>query len=119
MKSKIIPKIDGDRISFTVNIQSEGRIAEHWVLSDKAFNNKFLKKAEKTIEEEIQRLVMKTSEKLQQEYQTDVAGFGNKLRIKYPKEWEKIKKDWDKIFSEAAIKCEVSITIKDYGTSGD
>ena len=62
---------------------------------------------------------MKTSEKLQQEYQTDVAGFGNKLRIKYPKEWEKIKKDWDKIFSEAAIKCEVSITIKDYGTSGD
>ncbi|WP_144789291.1 Ger(x)C family spore germination protein [Lysinibacillus fusiformis] len=119
MKSKIVPKVDGDRISFTVKIQSEGRIAEHWVLSDKAFNNKFLKKAEKVIEQEIERLVMKTSEKLQQEYQTDVSGFGNKLRIKYPKEWEKIKKEWDEIFSEVPIKCEVNVSIKDYGTSGD
>lgn len=119
MKSKIVPKVEGDHISFTVKIQSEGRIAEHWVLSDKAFNNKFLKKAEKTIEQEIERLVMKTSEKLQQEYQTDVSGFGNKIRIKYPKEWEKIKKDWDEIFSEVPIKCEVNVTIKDYGTSGD
>ena len=49
-KSKIIPHVKGDQISFTIKIQSEGRIAEHWVLSDKAFDNQFLKKAEKVFE---------------------------------------------------------------------
>jgi len=119
MNSKIIPNVEEDRISFTIKIKSEGRIAEHWVLSDKTFNNEFLKKAEKIIEKEIERLVMKTLEKIQQEYQTDVAGFGNRMRIDYPKVWKNAKKDWDQIFSEVPITCEVNISIKDYGTSGD
>ncbi|WP_155591816.1 Ger(x)C family spore germination protein [Lysinibacillus cavernae] len=119
MKSKIVPHVDGDQISFTVKIQSEGRIAEHWVLLDKASDNRFLKKAEKVFEKEIERLVKNTLEKTQHEFQTDVSGFGTKLRIHYPKVWQKIKKDWDQTFSEVPITCEVDVTIKDYGTSGD
>ncbi|MEK4171788.1 Ger(x)C family spore germination protein [Lysinibacillus sp. FSL L8-0312] len=118
-KSKIIPLIKDDQISFTIKIQTEGRISEHWVLSDKAFDNRFLKKAEKVFENEIERLVKKVLEKTQHEFQTDVAGFGNKIRIDYPKVWQKIKKDWDQTFSEVPITCEVNVTIKDYGTSGD
>jgi spore germination protein len=118
-KSKIIPLIKDDQISFTIKIQTEGRISEHWVLSDKAFDNRFLKKAEKVFEKEIERLVKKVLEKTQHEFQTDVAGFGNKIRIDYPKVWRKIKKDWDQTFSEVPITCEVNVTIKDYGTSGD
>ncbi|PKU52215.1 MULTISPECIES: Ger(x)C family spore germination protein [Lysinibacillus] len=118
-KSKIIPQIKDDQISFTLKIQTEGRISEHWVLSDKAFDNRFLKKAEKVFEKEIERLVKKVLEKTQHEFQTDVSGFGNKVRIDYPKVWQKIKKDWDQTFSEVPITCEVNVTIKDYGTSGD
>jgi len=118
-KSKIIPHLKGDQISFTIKIQSEGRIAEHWVLSDKAFDNQFLKKAEKVFEKEIERLVRKALDKTQHEFQTDVSGFGNKLRIDYPKVWQKRKKEWDQTFSEVPITCEVNVSIKDYGTSGD
>ncbi len=57
--------------------------------------------------------------KIQQQYQTDVSGFGNSLRIEYPKVWEKVKKNWDQTFSEVPITYEVKINIKDYGTSGD
>jgi len=52
----------------------------------------------------------------QQQYQTDVSGFGNNLRIKYPKVWEKVKKNWDQTFSEVPITYKVNINIKDYGT---
>jgi len=55
MKSKITPHVDGNNISFNVKIESEGRIAEHWVLSEKTFDNKFLKKAEKATEKEVER----------------------------------------------------------------
>ncbi|MCL1695100.1 Ger(x)C family spore germination protein [Lysinibacillus sp. BPa_S21] len=118
-KSKIIPHVDGENISFNVKIESEGRIAEHWVLSEKTFDNKFLKKAEKATEKEVERLVKNVLDKIQHEYQTDVSGFGTRLRIEYPKVWEKVKKDWDQIFSGVPIQCEVNITIKDYGTSGE
>ncbi|MFJ7184324.1 Ger(x)C family spore germination protein [Lysinibacillus xylanilyticus] len=119
MKSKITPHVDGNNISFNVKIESEGRIAEHWVLSERTFDNKFLKKAEKATEKEVERLVKSVLEKIQHEYQTDVSEFGTRLRIEYPKVWKKVKKDWDQIFSEVPIQCEVKITIKDYGTSGE
>ncbi|HBS45520.1 MAG TPA: spore gernimation protein GerC [Paenibacillus sp.] len=119
MKSKIIPYVDGDSISFNIKIESEGRIAENWVISEDAFKNEFLKRAEKTAEKMVELLVKNVLEKLQQEYKADVSGFGNKLRIEYPYVWEKVKKDWDQTFSKVPIKYEVKLTIKDYGTVGN
>lgn len=119
MKSKIQPHVKGDNISFDVDIQSEGRLSENWVTSGKAFENKFLKSVEKAAKQEVNRLVKHTLKKTQKEYQVDVAGFGNRLRIEYPKVWEKVKKDWDKTFSEIPIKYSVKLTIKDYGAEGD
>ncbi|MCR8869555.1 Ger(x)C family spore germination protein [Peribacillus frigoritolerans] len=118
MKSSIKPRVKGNHISFDVNIESEGRLSENWVVSGDPFKNKFLKKAEKTSENEVERLVRNVVEKMQKEYQVDVAGFGNRLRIENPKVWKKVKKDWDQTFSETPINYHVKLTIKDYGTSG-
>lgn len=118
MKSEIIPYVVGDKISFDINIKSEGRLAEHWVLSGKPFHNEFLKKAEKVSEKEVEDLVKSTIDKIQNEYQVDVLGFGNRMRIDHPRLWKKIKKDWDQTFSQVSINCKVKFTIKDYGTTG-
>ena len=118
MKSKITPHVKGNKISFDVNIESEGRISENWVASGTPFKNKFLTRAEKAATKEVNRLVDHTLKKIQKEYQVDVAGFGNRLRIKYPKVWEKVKKDWDKTFSKVPIKYTVKLNIKDYGAEG-
>lgn len=117
MKSKIKPHVDGTNISFNIEIESEGRIAEHWVVSEKTIETDFLKRVEKAVEEEVEHLVENVLDKIQHEYKTDVAGFGNKLRIKHPHLWKTVKKDWDQTFSEVPIQYEVKITIKDYGTS--
>ncbi|WP_181469729.1 Ger(x)C family spore germination protein [Paenibacillus sp. MDMC362] len=119
MKSKIKPHVNGDNISFVIKIESEGRIAEHWVDSEKSIETEFLKRVEKAVEAEVERLIENVLNKLQHEYKTDVAGFGNQLRIKYPRIWETAKKDWDQTFSEVPIKSEIKITIKDYGTSDE
>ncbi|TKH03466.1 Ger(x)C family spore germination protein [Peribacillus simplex] len=118
MKSSIKPRVKGNNISFDVNIESEGRLPETWVVSGDTFKNEFLKKAEKSSEKEVKRLVRNSLEKMQKEYRVDVAGFGNRLRIENPKVWKKVKKDWDKTFSETPINYDVKLTIKDYGTSG-
>jgi spore germination protein len=119
MKSHIEPKVKGDNISFHVNIESEGRISEYWNPHSKpAFENKNVKKIEKEAEKEVTRLVENVVKKMQEEYQVDVAGFGNQLRIKYPRVWEKVKGDWDQKFSEIPINYTVELTIKDYGLIG-
>lgn len=118
MKSTITPHVKGNKISFDVNIESEGRISENWVVSGTPFKNKFLTRAEKAATQEVNRLVDHTLKKIQKEYQVDVAGFGNRLRIKYPRVWEKVKKDWDQTFSKVPIKYSVKLNIKDYGAEG-
>ncbi|MBO1583418.1 Ger(x)C family spore germination protein [Bacillus sp. XF8] len=117
IKSKITPLVNGNTISFDVNIESEGRVSENWTRSGKAFKNEFLKRTEKAVEQEIKSLVNHVTEKMQKKYQVDVAGFGNQLRITNPKSWEKVKKDWDRTFSKAPIKYHVNVNIKDYGAS--
>ncbi|HWO98430.1 MAG TPA: Ger(x)C family spore germination protein [Bacillus sp. (in: firmicutes)] len=118
MKSRIIPHVKGDDISFDVNVESEGRLSENWATAETTFKNEFLKRAEKAAEKEVKDLMKNVVEKMQKEYEADVAGFGNQLRINHPRTWEKIKKDWDQIFSEVPINYKVKLTITDYGTSG-
>jgi spore germination protein len=115
MNSKIIPHVNGNNITFDVNIESTGRISENWVVSKKLSKQAFLKFAEKSTEEEVNRLVNLALNKMQNEYKVDVAGFGNQFRIKHPKLWEKHKKDWDKTFSMIPIKYNVNISITDFG----
>ncbi|WP_438285298.1 Ger(x)C family spore germination protein [Bacillus toyonensis] len=117
IKSKIIPHVNGDKISFDVNIESEGRLSENWMQSEKDFENEFLKKEEKAVEKEVKHLVHHVTEKIQKKYQVDIAGFSNQLRIKNPRTWEKVKKDWDRTFSKVPIKYHVNVTIEDYGAS--
>lgn len=118
MKSKIIPHINNGDISFEVNIESEGQLSESWVTTENPFDNKFLKKTEKTIETEVKQLMKNVVRKMQEDYQADVAGFGNQLRIKYPNIWDNVKKDWDETFSKIPIKYNVEVTITNYGTMG-
>lgn len=118
MDSKIQPIISGDNISFNVKIESEGRIGEYQSDAESLFNNKFLKEAEDLIEKEVHQLVKEVLNKTQKEYQVDVLGFGNALRIEKPKLWNRVKGNWDSIFSEVSINVDIKINIKDYGISG-
>lgn len=119
MKSKIIPHVKGDKISFDVKIKSDGRIAEYWNPKLRpAFNQKNVKRIEKVGEKEVKILVENVINKMQKEYKVDVGGFSNQLRIKYPKVWNKKKKDWDNEFSKIPVKVHVNLNIKDYGMIG-
>ena len=118
MKSTIQPHVNGDRISFNVKIESDGRLAESWIVTGAPFDTELLIRAEKATLKEAKRRIKTVLGKMQKEYHADVAGFGNRLRIENPKAWKKVKKDWDEVFSSTSIQYDVKINISDYGTSG-
>lgn len=115
-KSSIKPRVEGEKISFTVEIESEGRLSEDWNLKANAFDEKYLKRACRAVEAEVGLLVGKALEKTQKEFKVDVAGFGKQLSIKYPKVWQKVKNDWDQLFSKVPIEVRIKIYIRQFGT---
>ncbi|PEJ48133.1 MULTISPECIES: Ger(x)C family spore germination protein [unclassified Bacillus (in: firmicutes)] len=119
IKSKITPHIKGDKVSFDVKIESEGRIAEYWNPKLRPlFNEKNVTRVEKNTAKVVKVMMENVTKRLQNEFKTDVAGFGNAVRIQEPKKWNKLKNNWDELFSKAKIKYDVKITIRDYGMIG-
>ncbi|MDQ8733666.1 Ger(x)C family spore germination protein [Paenibacillus sp. LHD-38] len=116
MKSKIVPYVDGSKISFRVNIETEGRLIEEWLVMNEPIDEKFLSKAEQSVETEIKRLIKLGLNKIQKEYKTDVVGFGTKLSIKHPKVWKTVKEDWDEEFSRIPITYDVMVSITETGS---
>ncbi len=118
MKSRIKPQVKGGRISFTVDISTEGKLREDWLLPGNAFEQEFIKKAEKVTEKEILRLAEKALAKTQKDFKVDVAGFGKRLSIHYPQVWKEVKKEWDNQFSNVPVEVKVNVHIQEYGTRG-
>ncbi|MEC0227632.1 Ger(x)C family spore germination protein [Paenibacillus alba] len=116
-KTKIKPKVEGERISFLVSIESEGRLGEDWTSND-AFEEDYIKKVDKQVAEEAKRLVEHSIAKIKDKYKADVAGFGEQLRIHNYRKWKQVKENWDEAFSEADIDVEVKVHIREFGSKG-
>lgn len=53
---------------------------------------------------------------LQEEYQSDIFGFGEAIHRSNPEEWNKIKENWDEEFSDLTVNVKVDMKIRLTGT---
>jgi len=102
------PKID-----VQINVeQNVGEVECEINLSKNKTIDYINKKTAQGIEERIE----KTLEKIQQQYQVDVLGYGDALHRADAKQWKKIKKDWSTIFPDLPIHVHVKVTTQGLGT---
>jgi spore germination protein len=118
LKTKITPHVNGNEIAFHVSVTTEGRIAENWKTPINLFSNRELKKIEKDVQQQIDKSIKHTINKMQKKLGVDVGGFDNQLRIHHPRVWENVKKDWDQRFKSVPITTEIKVQISDYGMIG-
>lgn len=116
--STIKPQVSDNKISFTVDIKSEGSVAEDWIMTSDAFEKGFLERVGMLAEKEVENKVKKALEKMQTQLKADIVGFGKKLEIKYPKLWNQVKDNWDEHFSRADIEINVKINVREFGRQG-
>src|SRR5690606_3836259 len=76
LKTKVIPKVDGDRMTFQVNINSEGRLIENWDNRVDVSKIDAQMRMEEIFEERLNTMIQNLMNKLQKEYKAEVAGFG-------------------------------------------
>lgn len=116
MKSKIKSKAEGEDITFEVSVETEGRLIETWNTANYSTSTAYSEKIGAIFEERLEQMMQKLVQKIQEDYKTDVAGFGDTLSIQHPKVWKKAKDKWDDTFSRSKISIKVDLKITDFGS---
>lgn len=109
---KVKVKKKDDKISMNMYINMDVALSE---LGEKDINyvskenrGKLKKQAEKSIDKKIYNLIEKT----QNEYKSDIVGFGDLLKKNKQKEWKKVSDNWNEVFKDIDINVFVNINIK-------
>ncbi|HHV64330.1 MAG TPA: Ger(x)C family spore germination protein [Peptococcaceae bacterium] len=112
--SKIIPKIENNRISLTVKIKEEGNIGSQNSPGDLELEHieYFENEKKSVIKNEVMAAISKA-----QELNADIFGFGEAIYRKYPKQWKELEENWDKIFPELEVEIIVEARVKRSGVS--
>ncbi|MFB5675855.1 Ger(x)C family spore germination protein [Paenibacillus terreus] len=115
VKSKLIPHVKGQDISFTVRIKAVLKLNEIRIVSADLLKESFLSTAKEAAQEEIKETVLRSIRKLQKERKTDVADFRTRLKVKYPATWDRVKNSWPDTFSEIPVHVQVQAEIEQTG----
>lgn len=111
------PQIKENRWIMNLNIVMEGDIVQNETHLN-LLNEDVIMKIKKEYEAVLKERVAQTTNKLQQEFKTDVIDFGRRFHQKYPKEWNKVRNSWDEKFSKVEVKIMVHAKIRRSGYIG-
>ena len=114
-ETKSVPKLKPGEINFTVNVTAEVSVMEN-DSNIKLEDPKIIEGLQKNIENEIKDRIQLVIEKAQQEYQSDIFGFGQAVYKKYPKEWNtNYKKNWEQEFSQLEVTIKPNVFVRRIG----
>lgn len=108
-KSRIYPHFDGSQISFDIDISTVANLSEvhdNTDITELTDINMLENEHSEKIKAKVEALI----KKMQTEYKSDILGLGQSFYKEYPKQWEKIKNDWRKIFP--TVHCNVTVKSK-------
>lgn len=116
-KTKIAPVLKGEELIIKVDVHTEANINENTSKLDLG-DPDVVHNIEENYEKEIKYIINLSLEKVKNQLNVDVLGFGTKVHGKYPKQWENdLKKSWEKDFAHLNVK--VSCRVKIFGTGFD
>ena len=107
--------IDIDNKKVNVKLEGEATLLEvncNLNLEDP----KVIENIETDIKNKLNENIEKATKLIQETYNSDVLGYGNKIYKKNPKKWKNIKDNWDTIFKDLKINTEIKINIKTKGS---
>lgn len=114
VKRKLIPRANGQDISFTVRIKTALNLNENRVVSVDLLKEPFLQTAREAAQEEIKESVLRSLSKLRKE-KADVAGFRTKIKTDYPEAWDRVENNWPDTFSQIPIDVLVDVEVRRTG----
>jgi spore germination protein KC len=114
-ETQSVPKLKHGEIKVTVNVTAEVSVMEN-DSNIKLDDPKIIEDLQKNIENEVRDRIQLVIDKAQQEYQSDIFGFGQAVYKKYPKEWNtNYKKNWEQEFSQLEVAINPNVFVRRIG----
>jgi spore germination protein KC len=105
---RIRVKMVDKQIKIDVHLTGEGTIVENNTGLDPT-KLKDLHIIQDELSETTQRSIQQLIEKVQEQYKTDIFGFGERVHQQYPYLWRTMKRDWNNTFSELDVSVKVNL----------
>ncbi|MGJ9383584.1 Ger(x)C family spore germination C-terminal domain-containing protein [Salipaludibacillus sp. CF4.18] len=113
-ETELIPEIKNGKWKITINVICEDDVIQNTTDLDLSKVDT-LRSVEKVLEDDIQNIMEATAKKVQKEMKTDVLGFGEVFRRKYPHEWAKHKDDWNKFIASIEVEYDMKVYVRRIG----
>lgn len=113
-RTKVQTEVKGKDVSAQIEIQMVGALGANETSKDYTTLNG-IEQAQKSAEREISYGVNQVIKKVQQEYGSDIFGFGSKIHQDNPKDWEKIKDNWEDTFRKLKYTITTKVTLENTG----
>ncbi|ARF18777.1 Ger(x)C family spore germination protein [Sporosarcina ureae] len=98
-----------------LHIQVKGNVGEVQCSIDLT-KPETMNELQRIYEKEVKELIEQTIHSVQNQYQSDIFGFGEAIRRSNPKEWKKMKKHWDEKFTNLTVHVQVEMKDLRIGT---
>jgi len=114
-KTKVHGKMKKGKPVIDITIDTEGNLAdvESSIDLSKPEN---IDKLEKEFQNNIKEKVQTSIKKVQEEFQSDIFGFGEVIHRADPRAWKEIEDNWDEMFTNLDVNVEVKADIRRLGT---
>ncbi|UOE56339.1 Ger(x)C family spore germination protein [Bacillus sp. CMF12] len=112
--TRIKGKLENGKAKINVKIRAEAYI-DGTHCNDQFDKAKTYEESGKTAQKQINEMVTETIEKVQQEYGTDIFGFGEVVLRQDYQDFKKVQKNWDEKFADADINVDTTLIIRRTG----
>lgn len=115
IRNKIKPIFEDGNIKIKIEANYNVEVTEMGESEIDYLSESGRKLLEEAIEENLKNGMQDTIDKLQKDYNTDILGFGLKIKQKNPKLWKDIKTDWNKVFRDLDVDIKVDVLVRGSG----
>lgn len=115
-KTKIKPVLKGDSLNINIMTETIVALAEDQPLIE-FYKEEQRKEIERNASLVLQNSIYSSIKKVQEEYGSDIFGFGTKVREDMPKTWKKLSTSWNSTFKDLPVSVTSKIKIRNSATT--
>jgi spore germination protein KC len=114
-KTKVKGKIENGKPKISINVTSEGDVGEVACKFDLTKPEK-IKQLNEKYKNEIKERIKTAIKTVQEDYKSDIFGFGEVIHRADPNAWKRLQQNWDQEFAQLGVTINVKAEIRRLGT---
>ncbi|MBC7335948.1 MAG: Ger(x)C family spore germination protein, partial [Clostridia bacterium] len=117
-KSKVRPVKKDGKVAIAVKVETEAELREAQAFLDPVNNRELLASIERRLATAIRSEILAAVRRAQADLRSDIFGFGATVHRSLPRDWRRLRDNWDGLFPSLPVEVEVKARLRRSGLAG-